>query len=438
MTTIAQVAEAMQTVLTTVADTAARETGFVKRRRKLTGARFVQTLVLGWLNQPQASLETLTQTTAALGVTVRPQALDQRFTPQAAACLAQVLDAAVAEVVSADPVAIAVLQRFSVVILQDSSTVPLPAALAEVWPGCGGTAGHGTAALKVQVRLDLLHGTLAGPVVQSGRTHDRQSPTQTAPLPPGALRVADLGYFSLDVLAQIAAQGAYFLSRLQPQTAVFDADGQRVDLGRWLPAAGIGQVEREVTLGCRQRLPVRLLAVRVPEAVINQRRRRLKAEARRRGQTASKAALALADWTILITNAPADKLSLAQALVVAHARWQVELLFKLWKQHGQLDTWRSNKPYRILCEVYAKLVALVIQHWLLVTGCWQTPQRSLVKAAETVRRHAMLLVSALAGLLELAAAVAQVQQCLAKGCRMNRRRKHPNTYQRLLALSDAA
>lgn len=46
-------------------------------------------------------------------------------------------------------------------------------------------------------------------------------------------------------------------------------------------------------------------------------------------------------------------------------RWQIELLFKLWKNEGHIDSWRSEKPWRIPCELYAKLIAMVIQHWIL-------------------------------------------------------------------------
>ena len=69
----------------------------------------VQTLVLGWLHQPEASLGRLSQVAAALGVGITPQGLDQRFTPQLADCLEQVLATAVRQVVTSDPVAIPVL-----------------------------------------------------------------------------------------------------------------------------------------------------------------------------------------------------------------------------------------------------------------------------------------------------------------------------------------
>jgi hypothetical protein len=148
--------------------------------------------------------------------------------------------------------------------------------------------------------------------------------------------------------------------------------------------------------------------------------------------------LTFADWTILVTNVPQDKLSLAEAMVLVRVRWQVELLFKLWKSHGKVDEWRTEKRWRILCETYAKLTAMILQHWLLLIGCWVHPNRSLVKAAQTVRAYAPMLSSALAGYIDLAVPIEQIQRCLAAGCRMNRRRKQPNTYQLLLNLPEVA
>ena len=100
MDIISQVTTTMQTVLTSVADTAARASGFIKRRRKLSGASFVQTLVFGWLSNPAATLEELSQTAAVVGVCITPQAIEQRFTKTAAQMLEQVLNACVSEVIS--------------------------------------------------------------------------------------------------------------------------------------------------------------------------------------------------------------------------------------------------------------------------------------------------------------------------------------------------
>jgi hypothetical protein len=119
-------------------------------------------------------------------------------------------------------------------------------------------------------------------------------------------------------------------------------------------------------------------------------------------------------------------------------RWQIELLFKLWKQHGHIDKWRSEKPWRILCELYAKLIGMIIQHWLLLTSAWENLARSLVKAVKTIRRHAMQVACAVASLkLHQLIEVCQIiASCLATRCRMNKRKKEPNTYQLLLALEE--
>jgi len=85
-----------------------------------------------------------------------------------------------------------------------------------------------------------------------------------------------------------------------------------------------------VTLGEAQRLPARLLAVRVPQEVAATRRRRLRDAARKKGRQVSATRLALASWTLLVTNVPGDRWTLREALVLAHVRWQIELLFKLF------------------------------------------------------------------------------------------------------------
>jgi hypothetical protein len=189
-------------------------------------------------------------------------------------------------------------------------------------------------------------------------------------------------------------------------------------------------------LGLRHRLPARLVAVRVPSEVAAQRRQRMLKKARRRHRKIDPGRWALAEWTVYATNIPATLLTLAEVLVVARCRWQIELLFKLWKQEGHLDESRSAKPWRRLCEVYGKLLALVVQHWMLLVSCWSHADRSLLKASRTVRGHALHLAAILRQGGQLVCRVLEViKRCLSRGCRINNRRKEPATYQLLLNLS---
>jgi len=437
MTSIPQVAEAMQVILGEVAARAGRTSGFVQRTSKLGGAELTQALVFGWLANPQASREELAQAAVAVGVSISAQGLEQRLGETAAACLRQVVETAVQQMVQARPVDVNVWRRFAGVYVQDSTTISLPTALAEVWAGCGGgqTCGDGAAALKVQVRWELQQGTLAAVALHAGRTADRTAGGQLPDLPPGALSLSDLGYFNLERLRTADAQGSFWLSRLPAGTRLVTADEQCWVTSEWLktqPAATC--VDTPLRVGAADQVPCRLLAVRVPLAVAQARRRRLKIEARRRGQPVSREGLALAEWTIYITNVPAAQLSLTEAGVLARVRWQIELLFKLWKSHGQIDDWRSAKPWHILCEVYAKLLGQIVQHWLILIGCWDCPDRSLVKAAQTIRKFALALASTFADRAALGQTLEHVQRCLAHIGRLNKRRADPSTFQRLGAL----
>lgn len=433
MVSLSRVATALQDVFITVADQAGRDTGCIQRARKFTGASLCQTLVFGWLTHPNATLTELCQSAAACGVLLSPQGLEERFTPPLTAMLEQILAAALQQVLTADPVAIPLLQRFAGVYVQDTTVVTLPACLAAVWPGCGDATPEGHAAtVKLGVRLNLTDGTLAGPVLVAGRVHDRTSLAALPALPPGALRIQDLGFFSLAELAASDTAGIRWVTRVQAGTAVFDATGTRWTLPGFLDAQHTERVDTVVALGVGRRLRCRILAVRVADQVAGMRIARLKKEAHRRQQRLTDERIALAHWTVLITNLATSQLTLEEALALARARWQIELLFKLWKQHGQIDAWRSAKPWRILAEVYAKLLAMVVQHWLALTACWQHADHSLPKAAAAVRADARRLAADLRSRRHLLRTLRSIAASLGQASRQNRRKAKPATSQFLL------
>lgn len=433
MNTIPQVAAAMQQILTTTARHIGRSTGFVQRASKLDGASFAQAWVFACLANPMPTWENLSQSAATLGVAISPQGLQQRCDEPAATLLEQLVAASVRQVITAEPVAIPLLDRFTAVFVQDSSTILLPPVLAQRWRGCGGSSSKNDAALKLQVHLDLRHGRLDGPALQDGRASDQTSPLWQTPLARGALYLADLGYFRLRRFADIEAAGAYWLTRYQQGTALFTTDGQRCDnLLSLLERQQTEHVDLPVTLGVHDRLPARLLALRVPQEVADQRRRRLREAAHKDGKQPSAVSLALAAWTLFLTNAPTELLGLREALVVGRARWQIELLFKLWKSHSHVDESRGEQAWRQLCEVYAKLLAVLIGHWVMLTGLWAYPNRSLMKAATLIQQHAMHLASSLRQRQVLENALSVIQAGLQACCRINSRRAHPNTYQLLL------
>ncbi len=441
METIAQVTEFMQTLLHDITENVGAQIHYTKRpdQAKFTASTLVQTLVWGWLAHPDATMEQLAQMAARIGVSVSPQAIHERLTknPATATLLRTVLTRSITLAVASDPVAIPLLQRFTAIVLNDSTSITLPDELADHARGCGGSSDKNTAAaLKCGLQIDLLHGTITHLDLADGRASDRRLPMATAWLPAGSLRLADLGFLDFDVLHAYDAMGVFWLSKVTMTTKISRADEAPQSLLSFVHSLGsVAEWDGEVFIGATQQVRARVLVQAVPQEVADQRRRRLRKEARDHGRTPSAEALALASWTILITNVPPEMLTLQEALVVARVRWQIELIFKLWKSHNQIDAWRSKEAGWILCEVYAKLLAVIIQQWLFIVSCWAYPDRSLVKAAQVVRDHATDLASARGRTERIAEVIETIQTVLQRLGRMNSRAKHPNTYQLLLDLT---
>ncbi|MGB7340279.1 MAG: IS4 family transposase [Phototrophicaceae bacterium] len=385
-TTISQASKAMQKVLYKRANEIAEKSPFFERQRQVTGSSFVRGLVFGWINDPQATLDTLSQSIGNAGTPITRQGLHKRFTVEASDFLYKVLHESLSEVVSAMPVERGLLSQFTHVELLDSSQIELPDELENIWLGSGGyVKGKTSSAIKLNVRWDVRTGELCELDLSDGRQHDGKSSIQYATMPKGSLRIADLGYWKLNVLKRIADEGSYWLTRYKTGTIICDEQGQIIDLLDALPRQVGKQVEWQVHLGKQAQIPCRLVAERVPEHVVKQRHERLDETARRRERPFSDAVYEMAKWTIYLTNVPQKMLTIAQVLALGHYRWQIELLFKLWKSELEVNQWRTQNPQRILCELYAKLIGVIVTHWLLLVGTWYNPQRSFIRSMGAIR-----------------------------------------------------
>jgi hypothetical protein len=327
MQNISQIEEQLTYIMEERAPILARETQCIQRERKFDGAALLQMLVCGWLAHPNASLEQLASMVATRDVLVTDTAVHSRFNEPCAHFLHAVLQELTAVVVQADhDVPLKVLHRFSNVIIEESSSIALPDELAEIWQGCGGHDGQGQAAVKIHVRWEIKRGQMWGPSLTNGRASDRSSPGSGEALPIGSFYVADLGYFNLDRIVARRAAKSYTLTRPQSSTAFFTEEGKRLQLKAVLPQR-VGQTkEMPVLVGIKQRHPMRLLMMRVPSEVAEQRCERLRAEAARLQKQVSDQALELCKWLLLLTDAPAKRLSLQEAIVLQRERWQIELL----------------------------------------------------------------------------------------------------------------
>jgi hypothetical protein len=368
-------------------------------------------------------------------VIISAQGLDKRFTRTAAEFVKGVLEEALGQVIKASAaVEVEILQRFSYIYVVDGSVITLPDELHELWQGTGGAGGSSRSAVKLDTCIELNKGQLQCSL-QHGKQSDTRNPLANAVYERGSLRLQDLGYFNLERMKAQSERGEYWISRYQINTALFDEQGKAIDLSsllHGLKLTGVRQQEYRVELGVKTHLKARLLLMALPEAAAARCRAKMKENANNNGRTVTQASLALCDWKILITNAEPELLSLKDCVLLYSVRWQIELLFKLWKSHSKLGRSNSANPWRRLCELYAKLLIVMIQHWIFLTGLWHIPERSLVKGGQMIREQAARLAACFNNLDTLTQLLREFTERFQIGCRQNSRKTRPNTWRQLV------
>jgi hypothetical protein len=260
MTTITELSQQLQVLLTSKADELAKAVGFVQRQRKVTGSGFAQTLVLGGMAQPGASRREQHQHASQVGMVLSVQGLEQRFTPQEVQFMQAPLAAGLEEVVSS-PQARPLLPPFNGVDVTDCTRM--------VW------RKHG---MKLAVRRELQHGQLQASVSELTQ-NDQRSAVLTPAMPAGALHLGDLGFFKLARFREWSEQGIYWLSRFKLGTQVENEAGERLDVLAHLQTSASAQVLR-VWVGGNVKLPAYLIAVPLPDDAYAKRMARLKEQVR--------------------------------------------------------------------------------------------------------------------------------------------------------------
>lgn len=434
MSIIRKAAVAVQTALGTDLDQLGRDTGAIRRQRKFSGCSLLRTLVLTLLKDPAARREAFVATAAQLGVIVTPRAIAARFDDRLLAFLRKALERTIAQALAASPRAIPLLEKFTAVTIADSTSISLPDCYRDEFPGCGSRSGGGAAAVKLQVAFELRSGRLSTLVPQGGSTSDASANRPDEPVAVGSLTIRDLGYFDLRWFRRVGQRGAYWISRLQQGTRVYDAAGAALDLVREARGhAGRGPVDRLVEIGEKERLACRLILLPVPPEVAARRKRKAHERAVKHGRTPSAESLAWCEFTVLVTNCPAELLSWKEVVVLYRSRWQIELMFKLWKSHNHLASFRPEwTASERMAIFWAKLIGVVLQHWLLLTSTWSQPGRSPWRAAQEIRRWIVTLTESLNDVELLERGLERMVATIAGIAQQKRRKRSPGLFQLLL------
>jgi hypothetical protein len=346
-------------LFSTVADEVAQDIQFIQRKRGFSAAKFVRTLVFGWMENPQAPLETLAEE-----LSVSESALQQRMTKKSVALMRALLEKACAYSLAAAAENTELTSRFSKIYVEDCSSIKLLESLKQEFPGCGGAEkGQGAAGLKLFVRTEVTTGAMSVVKWASGREHDLNFSREAGDVPAGSLHLMDLGFWCPERLDRLKKHGVSWISRV-PAGTTLSVDGQpREDLADFLKRQKADRVDQQVLLG-EKAFSFRMVAVRCPKHIANERKRKLRKKSKKRGRQPTARQLMLCEWLVMVTSLSAEEFSIEELWTLYRVRWQIELVFKRWKSLIGLDKSRARtNGHRQLTELYAKLLGCLVTHW---------------------------------------------------------------------------
>jgi hypothetical protein len=243
--------------------------------------------------------------------------------------------------------------HFKRVLLHDSTTISLPDRYSSAFPGSR-NQNKSFSQLKIQIVSDLLQSSVEH-VSISGFTRNDQSasPDILHQLQAGDLIIRDLGYFVCSVFQKITHLNAFFLSRYRQGVTTRDPITKRpIHLAKALKKQNF--FDANVLLG-EDSVPVRLVALPVPLAVTNMRRRELR-QNRDIRLNPSEEHFYLLGWNIFVTNVSADIWAPEQLQIIYRLRWRIETLFKAWKSHLGLAQLSNQCLGMVRLSVMTKLI----------------------------------------------------------------------------------
>ncbi len=316
----------------------ARRTGFVQRPSKITGKLFLALVTFGTWSEGKTTLAQLAAKGTQLRqpVEVSPEAMHQRMNKKAIACLQDRLRQVLAKLHALTPVGDdGLFAALCKVYIADSTGFELPEELHKTFPGAGGSAAK--AGAKMQAVWDSKSSLFDPFALTPWNIPDqRYVDTVVALAQKGLLFIFDLGYFKVKALASLATAGAYVCCRLTHQTHMYETGAGRVDplhLEAFIltVAPDLLLLEKAIFIGATERVASRLIAVRMPEAVVHARRRIARKNAKQKGDTPAQAHLTLMAWHLFIPNVPPTIWTTATVTKVYPMRWQIDRIFTSWK-----------------------------------------------------------------------------------------------------------
>lgn len=348
----------------------AKETQWIKRKRKLDANSFLIMLLYQNGNLASDSLRELSLTLEETSqISISAEAINQRLNKQLVAflkkCIEHFIQKKLIYQLPIDKELQKICQRMRII---DATIFSLPPSFKTIFPGV-----H-RAELKCQLEYEFLTGQFLMTDWMNGKENDAiygQKRVET--IQSKDLFMQDLGYFHIPTFQKIVEENAFYISRLRPDCAVYTenpnpryhADGRVVKASLYQKeslADCLGQMERgsirewkRICVGYDYKFPTRLIMYRHTE---EQEMKNL--DKRQDSRYTTKEHVKILDGaTLIMTNLP-DTITAEKIMDLYRIRWQIELLFKGWKSNFPTSFYKKMKAIRVHCHFYSHLLLFLI------------------------------------------------------------------------------
>ncbi|HSI90878.1 MAG TPA: IS4 family transposase [Adhaeribacter sp.] len=356
----------------------ARESKFIERSTsRLSGWMFLQLHLLLNSNGKDFSLNDMCQELSERhNIDLTKQSLDERFNTFSVSFMRRCYELVLKQVLDNNEHS-STHAHFTKVVLTDSTSFQLPGQLASFYRSNGGAASPSS--VKLHQQYDLLLGTILQLDIRDGKENDalflKNADYEHVSK---ELHILDLGYYKLKHLQGLDQAGGFFISRYKVNTKLYTKNetGKLVLLD-W--QAFLEQIEQgntclpDVYLGKgkgknkgKSKLKVRLIAQKLPPEEAEKRALKQKRQQDNQSKTGkyswknSEIRKSLTGYNIYVTNTQPEQLSPAEVTLYYKLRWQIELLFKIWKSIIEIDKVGKMSIFRFECYLYSRLIVILL------------------------------------------------------------------------------
>ncbi len=310
------------------------------------------------------------------GISISKQGMDERFNDRAVNFLKGVLSQQLSGSLIQQGLNMDI--PFKSCRVRDSSRFGLPDTYAWKYKGYGG-ATNTVSLMSLQYEFDLLSGKPVDLRLTSGCRNDQQDTRETIGLiEANSLLLRDLGYVTSYYLQSVVDRGAYFLNRLPSQMSVFDRDNnnEKIDFGMLhekMQKENTSSMNLSVMIGKDAKIPGYMNVSLNDRATSKSRIKRTSKNTWSIGCKVSDNQKTRSQLDIYITNAPHEMIKPTNYKPIYGLRWQIELVFKVWKSLCRIDKLKKVKIERFECMLLAGLIWILanwsvfqtLNNWLL-------------------------------------------------------------------------